>query len=226
MVYFPAFVTVLFASVAFSAPVARQNPTVTPDQILKTDPRTADCNVQTFPGECVTAAQFAGPLSDSFQQFDITTVGEKAALLSLILFETGGLKANRNHFPTPGNPGQGTRNLMNFPFIFKYTLDIPALAPLAEATLPGLTRDSTFDQLTAVDPAMKNAILNLVLDEPNSAASAAWFLKQSGVCDQSIVDGLKAGTEAGWETYITKCVGTTVTPDRLALYNAAKSALA
>src|SRR5437763_703571 len=99
---------VLFTSLASSTPIAKRAPCVTAAQIINADNRTQSCSVEPFSGECATAAQAAGPISRSFEQFDITIVGEKAALLSLMLFETGGFKADRNHFPAPGNPGQGS----------------------------------------------------------------------------------------------------------------------
>jgi len=220
-----AVVSLFLASLVVSTPIPRANPsTVTACQLKTIDNRTVTCFNATFPDECATADRAAGPITRGFERFEITTPGEKAALVSLMLFETGGLKANRNHFPTPGNPGQGTRSLMNFPFVFKYALDIPAVAPQAQKLLPQFNAASNFTDLSNVDPTTKNAVLALVLDDDNSFASVAWFLKASGVCNSTFVDGLKAGTVAGWESYITGCVGTTVTDDRRALYDASLKA--
>jgi len=217
---------VAFASLASAAPLRRQNPAVTACQLVKMDNRTATCNpAGAFGDECATAERAAGPISAAFAKFGISTVGEKAALLSLMLFETGGFKFDKNHFPAPGRPGQGTRNLQIFKFNLQYALDIPAVAPQAKALLGPITPSSSQAEIDAVPDATKNAVRALVLDDTNSFASAAWFLKASGACAQSFSDGLKTGTVAGWESYITGCVGTTVTDDRRAAYDAALKAL-
>ena len=56
-------------------------------------------------------------------------------------------------------------------------------------------------------------ILNLLLfNDDYDFGSAAWFL--TTVCNDEIRGELQKGTDAGWEKYITKCVGTTATPER------------
>ncbi|KAJ3989487.1 hypothetical protein F5890DRAFT_1185923 [Lentinula detonsa] len=154
--------------------------------------------------ECRTAAQALPFVNKGFSDYNITSVGEKAALLSLMSFESGGFQFNINHFP--GNPGQGTRNLMEFP-----------AGPTSYASLSSLP--NTLSNQT------KNAIRAVVLGDGLSFASAMWFYTQSGAtqigqpgqgCTQiaGLVQGLQAQTEAGWEHYITDCVGTTVTDER------------
>jgi len=133
-----------------------------------------------------------------------------------MVFETGDFKFERNHFPAPGRPGQGTRDLMEFPFILAYALDTPSTAANATA-LVGTNATPSNDTM--------NAVLALVLPDDLSFASAAWFYKRSGSnhtgCSDDIVQGLQAGTEAGWEAYTTGCVGTAVTDDRKAVYELA-----
>lgn len=62
-------------------------------------------------------------------------------------------------------------------------------------------------------------VLALVNDDRWSFASAAWFLTTQ--CAQEISQGLAASTEEGWEAYLTECVGTTVTDDRIAIWKKA-----
>jgi hypothetical protein len=112
---------------------------------------------------------------------------------------------------------------MNFPFIFQYALDTPSTKAAALNLVPQGT------DLNTVSNDTKNAMLALMLPDQLSFASAAWFLKRSAAtagtgCNQTIIQGLQAATEAGWEAYITGCVGTTVTDARLAVYNAALAA--
>ncbi|KAJ3996794.1 hypothetical protein F5050DRAFT_1570794 [Lentinula boryana] len=157
--------------------------------------------------ECRTAAQALPFVNKGFSDYNITSVGEKAALLSLMSFESGGFQFNINHFP--GNPGQGTRNLMEFPAKHKGLTSYASLS-----SLPNTLSNQT-----------KNAIRAVVLGDGLSFASAMWFYTQSGAtqigqpgqgCSQitGLVQGLQAQTEAGWENYITNCVGTTVTDER------------
>jgi hypothetical protein len=165
-------------------------------------------------------------INKAFQEYGITSKGEKAALLSLMAFETGDFKFNTNHFPAPGRPGQGTRNLMLFPFILEYALDTPSVADQAKNLTGGKA---------ASDPSIsddtKNAVRALVLGDDLSFASAMWFYKAEGAdgkgCtrDASIVSGLQSQSRPGWEAYITKCIGTTVTDDRAAVWQRAIDAL-
>jgi hypothetical protein len=62
-------------------------------------------------------------------------------------------------------------------------------------------------------------VLALVNGERWSFASAAWFLATQ--CNGEISQGLAASTEEGWNTYLTDCVGTTVTDDRTAIWKKA-----
>lgn len=191
---------------------------ITAAQILALAPETASCDpTAQFADECRTNVQAAPFINDAFNQFGLNTVGEQAAVLSLMAFETGQFKFDRNHFPAPGNPGQGTRNLMNFPFIFQYAVNTTSVAAAAQAAAPDPT-NATPDQM--------NAVLALVLTDDLSFASGAWFLKESGGgCTDAIVQGLQAATLQGWENYITTCVGTTVTSDRQTLYETTLSVL-
>jgi hypothetical protein len=113
-----------------------------------------------------------------------------------------------------------------FPFIYQYAVDTPQTKATALNLVPANTQN-----LTAVADNTKNAVLALLVSNDTlSFASAAWYLTQSERtghtgCTQEIINGLKAGTQAGWEAYITQCVDTSVTDDRRAAYNRALEAL-
>ncbi|KAJ7624142.1 hypothetical protein B0H17DRAFT_963938 [Mycena rosella] len=127
----------------------------------------ADCSSPTqFPGECRTAKQAAPFVNQAFRDFGIVTAGEKAALLSLMLFESGGFEFDINH--SLNTPVQWTRNLMTFPFILQYALDTPSVAAQAQALVGATAVD-------AVAPDTRNAVRALVLPDPLSVASAMWF---------------------------------------------------
>ncbi|KAJ7879540.1 hypothetical protein B0H14DRAFT_2436161 [Mycena olivaceomarginata] len=190
---------------------------VTPAELIQMG-ALPNCSTATqFPDECRTAKQAAPFINQAFCDYNISSNGERAALLSLILFESGGFEYNMNHFPAPGRPGQGTRNMMMFPFIFQYALDTPSVALQAQA-LAG-TND-----VNDIPSDTQNAIRALVLPDHLSFASAMWFYTKSGdsktgcTATPGMVDGLRLATLAGWEEYITNCIFTTVTPERQALY--------
>ncbi|KAJ3713134.1 hypothetical protein C8R42DRAFT_552034, partial [Lentinula raphanica] len=143
-----------------------------------------------FLDECRTAAQALPFVNKGFADYNITTLGEKAALLSLMSFESGGFQFNINH--SPGNPGQGTRNLMEFPSLSNKTKNAIRAVVLGD----GLSFGSAMWFYTQ---------------------SGATRVGQPGPgCLQmpGMVEGLQAQTETGWENYITNCVGTTVTDER------------
>lgn len=93
------------AAPALSLPSLHLRQTYAPDtyipitaaQIIQIAPNSTACNsTAPFASECRTADQAAPFVNAGFQQFGINTVGEKAALLSLMIFETGGFRFDRN----------------------------------------------------------------------------------------------------------------------------------
>lgn len=71
-------------------------------------PSSNTCAGASFPDECATASQALPNILDSFQTYKITSWGEQAAIVSLMAFESDDFKYNKNHFPAPGRPGQGS----------------------------------------------------------------------------------------------------------------------
>jgi len=193
---------------------------VTAQQLLAVAPNSAACGAGS-PASCRTAAQAAPLINFGFDKFGIQSKGEKAALISLMAFETGGFVFDINMFP--GRPGQGTRNLMLFPFILKYALETPEVAGQVDTIVPGLSENSAANVVNGVPPDKMNAIRALVLEDHLSFASAAWFLKTK--CGPQFATNLASGTEASYEAYLTGCVGTTVTADRIAGFTKAIAAL-
>ncbi|KAN0080493.1 hypothetical protein V8E54_003697 [Elaphomyces granulatus] len=170
-------------------------------------PSSNTCAGASFPDECATASQALPNILDSFQTYKITSWGEQAAIVSLMAFESDDFKYNKNHFPAPGRPGQGARNMQSPTFNAKYAASIPALA----SKLPSASGD----------PA---SVLNLLLsDEAYDFGSGAWFL--STQCSQEVRSALQSGSETGWTAYITQCVSTTVTDARMEYWKRAVNAL-
>ncbi|KAF4597906.1 hypothetical protein EYR38_006298 [Pleurotus pulmonarius] len=215
----------LFTTTAIAVPLCtkRTYNGITPAQLIQIAPEMAACNATApFPEECRDAKQSAPFVNQGFEDYAITSKGEKAAILSLMLFESGNFKFDINHFP--GRPGQGTRNLMTFPFVHQYAVDTPSTSAQALALAPN-----------ASDPSISNDTMNavraLVLEDRLSFASGMWFYKASGpekigcTGNSTLVEGLKAETEQGWADYITNCIFTTVTDERKAVWQKTLAAI-
>ncbi|KAJ8507538.1 hypothetical protein ONZ45_g10102 [Pleurotus djamor] len=107
---------------------------------------------------------------------------------------------------------------MSFPFVHQYAVDTPSTRSRALSLAPNVTDPS-------ISNTTKNAVLDLVLTDELSFASAMWFYKASGLnslgCanNKTMVDGLVSQTRQGWEDYITGCIFTQVSPEREAVWN-------
>ncbi|TKA71459.1 hypothetical protein B0A55_07792 [Friedmanniomyces simplex] len=180
--------------------------TITAADILTIDPATASCANAPAAGECRTAAQAAPYIAISFANFGITSFGEQAALLALMLYESGDFKYAQNHFP--GVPGQGTRNMQSPTYNVKYAEYLATVC-----TNCGIT-SAQVQQASAQGPA---ALLAMVNTDEWSFGSAAWYLATQ--CEGSVGQGLAAGTQEGWEAYL-QCVGTSADEKRDQLWSA------
>ena len=168
---------------------------LTAAQLIAMAPETASCSGAQFPAECADATRAAPAIAKSFTKYGFNTPGEQAALIAIMLFESGNFKFNKNHYP--GRPGQGTRNMQMENFNLKYAADIK-----------GSASSPVLDQLN---------------DDESSFGSAAWFLKTQ--CTPAIAKGLQDGSSKGWDAYLTQCVGTTHTADRDVSWTKAKAQL-
>ncbi len=147
-------------------------------------------------------------------QYGVTSPPEIAALLSLIAYETGDFKYIINHYPAPGRPGQGTRNMQMANYNLMYAKSIPALS----SSLAAITTATSTDGLSDDD---LNSIRELVLADEYAWGSAAWFLTTQ--CS-SARPQVQSGGQAGYEAYLS-CVGASATSDRLAYWTRANTAL-
>lgn len=172
-------------------PIPVAQAALTPAKLISIDPAIGSCAAQ-FPTECADAARAAPAISKSFTKYGLTTKGEQAAAIALMLFESESFKYKMNHYP--GRPGQGTYNMQMLKFNEQY------------ATSLGLPNTG-----------LPNDILNgLNKSDDVAFGSAAWFM--STQCTPAVRTALKAGTEEGWNAYISGCVVTTQTPERTAIW--------
>ncbi|KAJ5628434.1 hypothetical protein N7490_010662 [Penicillium lividum] len=183
----------------------KQETTLTEAQIIAIAPTSETCDNPPAEGECATAQQAAKFSSQAFDDYQVTSKAEQAAVISLMAFETGDFKYNKNHFP--GTPGQGTRNMQSPAFNKKYANSIPALK----------------DQISKVADSPADLLDLLRGDETYDFGSGAWFLTTQ--CSGDVRTALQSGDESGWQRYITECVGTSVTDERKEYWQRAVEAL-
>ncbi|KAL8641572.1 MAG: hypothetical protein Q9226_008618 [Calogaya cf. arnoldii] len=204
---FQTITTALFLATTLAAPT---EPTLfkrAPGSLIAMAPKSKSCAGAKFPKECATAAQAAPFINASFKTYGVATAGEAAAIISLMAFESGDFQYNMNHFPSPGRPGQGTRNMQMPPFNLEYAKSIPALK----------------DGLAKAETDVKKVLELLLSKGEYDFGSAAWFLKTK--CSEKVRSGLKTGKTEAWKAYITECVGTEVTPERQAGWEKAAKAM-
>lgn len=177
-------------------------------QLISIAPSSNTCTGASFPSECeVSSVTVVNAMVAGFAQYNINTAVEQAALLSWMAFESGDFKFNRNHFPAPGRPGQGTRAMLMPNFVQEYASSIPELSSQVAAA--------------ASDPA---AVLDLVSSDQYAWAAASWYY--STKCSASQKAQVLDGGLQGWQDgFITGCVQTTNTPERLAYWTRARQAL-
>lgn len=85
---------------------------LTPAMIEQIAPSTHSCaSDPTYGAECRNSTVAAPAIAASFQKYGIQHPSVQAALLSLIIFESGSFKYASKHFPP--TPGQGTRNMQS-----------------------------------------------------------------------------------------------------------------
>lgn len=85
--------------------------TLTESQVKAIAPKSNTCDDAPAKGECATAKQAAKFTSKSFTTYKVTSKAEQAAIISLMAFESGDFKYNKNHYP--GVAGQGSKSTYN-----------------------------------------------------------------------------------------------------------------
>ncbi|KAJ1927808.1 hypothetical protein IWQ60_002625 [Tieghemiomyces parasiticus] len=162
--------------------------------------------------QCRTPEQLLGPVNACFKQYGLTTIGQKAAILSILDFESEGF-----HYATnlnPDNHGQGTFSQMKFPNINKYVKSIPELQSKYQALTSGV---SDIDSDTPSNTEVMDKVLALVTeDDTLNVCSASWYLSSSPECGATALKNLESDSQSAYETYLTQCIHTTVTDGRIA----------
>ncbi|KZZ87008.1 hypothetical protein AAP_06043 [Ascosphaera apis ARSEF 7405] len=159
-------------------------------------PTSQSCDQSTpLHDQCRTAEQAAKPILQSFELYELTSTAEKAAVVSIMAYESGEFKYDVN-LAHP-HTGQGTRNMQSPAFNKKFAESIDGLR----------------DLVRNVDPETILAYLNG--EDDFSFGSAAWFLTTQ--CDEGTRNGLKnaaAGQEGqAYRAYLNNCVG--IGPDAM-----------
>lgn len=203
------------ASISLAAPTPQYTTSPSPStlsaaDLIAMDPVTASCpSTGDYADQCADATRAAPAISASFTKYNITTPGARAALIAIMLFES--VSFRYNHFLGTGSPGQGTRNMQMARFNELYATQLFGAQAVADAKTSG-TQDAVEDR-----------VLALVQGDAESFASAAWFVTTQ--CQADVLDGLADGSSAGWDAYLTACIGTTHTAERDVSWTAAKKVL-
>lgn len=188
----------------------------TPDpvqQLLSIAPTSNTCaNAPLDGAECaMSSVGVVTALVNSFAKYNVNTAPEQAALLSWMAYESAEFKYNRNHFPAPGKPGQGTRTMMSPTFVQQFANSFPELQSKVAAI--GTGSDTQADQ-----------ILALVQPDQYSFAAAAWYY--STHCTAAQKQQVQAGGQNNWQTaFISGCVNTALDDQRVAYWTKACEAL-
>ncbi|KAJ1676429.1 hypothetical protein EV182_008207, partial [Spiromyces aspiralis] len=124
------------------------------------------CDASAANRECATLDEAATGFNYAFNKYNITRRADKVAMIALAGYESGSFAYNINHYPEPGRPGQGTRAMLMYNFIYKYAMD---LYPDEVKQLGAQGTDSDSDDV-------KNKVRALVLNNNDSFASSSWFL--------------------------------------------------
>ena len=108
------------------------------------------------------------------------------------------------------------RNMQSAIYNLQYANSIPSLAsPLA--TILASNGATTAASMTAEQ--LNNIRALLTSNDTYDFASAAWFLTTQ--CSPDVRAGLQSGSLAGWQVYLTECIGTTATSGRQAIWSTA-----
>ena len=202
-----ALLTVLPSTLAFPYLFTRAGTpfAVTEAQLTAIGPKTKSCSGRGE--ECTDAKKAAAFISASFKTYEVTSPGVAAGIIATMMMESGEFQYAKNHFPAPGKPGQGTRNMQSPKFNLEYLKSIKALAPQAAAVGTDATK----------------AVALLIKYGDYDFGSAAWFLKTQ--CKPDVMKGLESGKKEGWTAYCG-CIGIPkIEPEREAYWTAAVKAL-
>lgn len=204
-----AITTFLLAGTAVADPHVDQ----LADLIAKVAPASTKC-ADASNTECRTNVQVAPYLLDAILKYGANSNGAVAAVVALTAFESASYQYKANK--VPGEPGQGTANMQSFANNVDYANSFPELVDkVAAIGLPENHAEATKEQ--------KNTLLALVTDDKYNFGSGPWYLTQH--CEPKYLKALGDATDAAWTDYITGCVSTPDTPERDALWKAAKEAL-
>ncbi|KAF2675116.1 hypothetical protein BT63DRAFT_28936 [Microthyrium microscopicum] len=187
------------AAVASPAPAAGAGG-LTAAQLLIAMPGSSTCSGK--PTGCLTNTIAAPLLASGFSKYGLNSKGAQAAALAIISFESNDMEYDTNLVNTGT---QGTFNQMTAKFITLY----------ANALYGSSAKSAVADQIAQIND-----------NKADSLGSAAWYMStQCPDTVKSFASASGSAADAVYSTYITSCVGTTMTDGRMAAWTKAKTAL-
>jgi len=149
---------------------------LTTAQVLAAAPQSSGCT--SSGGECTSAEEATPLINNAFESYGMKTLGQKAALLATMTFESSDFLYNTEQSTGPGKAGQGTKAMLPFQNLYKYAVAIPALQDQVNGLMGSVTAEQITDSTPTDD--VKNAVRALVLPNDYTFGAAPWFL--SNVC--------------------------------------------
>lgn len=225
--------SVASSSVATTTATATNPDSTQPASILTADiiaaaaPATLSCDTTTeiADRECRDPEEAAEALNAVFLEYGLDDPTQQAAVLAYLAFESVDFGFQTNQFP--GRPGQGTRSMLLFNFVYDYALDTESTAEEALALTDNLqVEDIVLDEElnpSGIEVATQQQVLGLVIaTDELSFGAAPWFLTTK--C-RDTVEELKSGSLEAFNSYMVDCINTTAAPERLDKYNVVLQAM-
>ncbi|KAJ1727236.1 hypothetical protein LPJ61_004685 [Coemansia biformis] len=167
-------------------------------------------------GECANNAIATDAINKALATYKITRRSEAVAIIALQILESDYWKYNTNQYP--GRPGQGTRAMLMYPFVYEY----------AKSLFPAKVQDS-WAKLTPIDDASKtqmNSVRALVIaDEATSFGAGFWYLTTKTTGYYNNANALRDGNLDDFKAYCVSAVGAEWSPARSSIWTAVDAAI-
>ncbi|KAJ2005626.1 hypothetical protein GGI04_001078 [Coemansia thaxteri] len=166
--------------------------------------------------ECATNRDAVISIDAAIKKYKVARRGEIVAIVAWMMYESDGWKYSINR--VPGVPGQGTRCMMQWPYVHEYA---KLLHPEEFAKLIGT---SASNPESAPDD-VKKSILELVLSNNDSFGAGFWFLANKSPTYFNKTTKLRDGNLEDFKDYITNYIKGTWDSGRDTIWHAMNSTL-
>ncbi|KAJ2770010.1 hypothetical protein IWQ56_002331 [Coemansia nantahalensis] len=205
------------------APPAPGNPdvyyAVTLDQLNKAVPDAAAdnyCSLNDRPKSCVNNKIAVDAINKAMTKYQIKRRGEAVAVIATMALESGYWQYNMND--TPGRPGQGTRAMLMYNFVYEYAKYL--FPDAVKAEWKGLEFGTAENNKT-----MNDVAAMVIADEPTSFGAGFWYLSKSTTGFYNNDAALRDGNVDDFKGYLVDGIHTTAAEERITIWNKFNEAL-